>query len=203
MGKKVITNPYHIAAPPAQQDQWRHLSPIMLTLNQQGTPRSWEERAPPCVGYCCLPVGQSGPPSLPPGFGTGDEVLSSCLCPRLTQTLERDGQGRDPARMCARLTSPRSMGRAWQLRTLPAEANQFFWQVEAGVDLGAISREQAGAGKSMEQLQLPLCPHIHTRLGIQVLGKGPRENLPISPCAACENKGPRLFRLYHLRSSPA
>lgn len=66
MGKKVITNPYHIAAPPAQQDQWRHLSPIMLTLNQQGTPRSQEERAPPCVGYCGVPVGQPGPPFLPP-----------------------------------------------------------------------------------------------------------------------------------------
>lgn len=103
--------------------------------------------------------------------------------------------------MRARLTSPESMARARELRTLLAEASQFFWQAEAGVDLGAISREQAGAGKSREQL--PLCPHVHTRLRVQHLGKGPSENLPMSPCAACENKGRRLFRLYHLRSSPA
>lgn len=149
MGKKVITNPYHIAAPPAQQDQWRHLSPIMLTLNQQGTPRSWEERAPPCVGYCCLPVGQSGPPFLPPDSGRGDEVLSGCLCPQASP---------DPRAGRARQRPCQDAGQAHQpqeLCTLPAEANQ-FWQAEAGVDLGAISREQAGAGKSREQL--PFAP---------------------------------------------
>lgn len=77
------------------------------------------------------------------------------------------------------------MGRAREPRTLTAEANQFFWPVEAGVDLGAISREQVGAGKSREQL--PLCPHIHTRLGIQDLGNG-RPSLPV-PLAKTEGDG--------------
>lgn len=43
--------------------------------------------------------------------------------------------------------------------TFPAEANQFCWQVEAGVDLGAISREQAGAGESREAVAASLPPH--------------------------------------------
>lgn len=43
--------------------------------------------------------------------------------------------------------------------TFHAEANQFCWQVEAGVDLGAISREQAGAGESREVVAASLPPH--------------------------------------------
>lgn len=88
---------------------------------------------------------------------------------RLAPSPEQEA-GQRPCQDVCQAHSPRSVGRARELRTLPAEANQFFWQVEAGVDLGAISREQAGAGKRREQL--PLCPHIHTRLGIQDLGKG-------------------------------
>lgn len=39
MGKTATANPCPTAAPPAQQDQWRQLSPIMLTLNQREVPR--------------------------------------------------------------------------------------------------------------------------------------------------------------------
>lgn len=42
--------------------------------------------------------------------------------------------------------------------TLPAEANQFCWQVEAGVDLGAISKEQASTGESREAAAASLPP---------------------------------------------
>lgn len=87
-------------------------------------------------------------------------------------------------------------------RSLPTEANQFYWQVEAGVDLGATSREQAGAGESGEAAAASL-PHIHTRLGVQHLEKGLGENTSIHPHTAHEDECRQLFRLYHLRSSSA
>lgn len=61
----------------------------------------------------------------------------------------------------ASLASPRSAVQARLPHTLPAEANQFCWQVEAGVGLGAISKEQAGNGESREAAaaSLPLSSH--------------------------------------------
>lgn len=149
-GKKAITNPYHIAAPPAQQDQWRHLSPIMLTLNQQGTPSSREERAPPCVGYCCLPVGQSGPPFLP--LILEEAMKCSVAYGHRLAPSPQDGQGRDPARIrCARirnarLSSPGSTGRARDLRTLRLRPTSSAGRQGQGWVLEPFpgSREKAG-----------------------------------------------------------
>lgn len=66
--------------------------------------------------------------SFPPDFGRGDEVLSGCLWP----DLRAGGAEKRPCQDECQTSQPRSMGQAWELCTLPAEANQFFWQVEAG-----------------------------------------------------------------------
>ena len=122
---------------------------------------------------CGACLGQSGPPFLLPDFGRGGEVLHGAYARRLAQTLDDDRQGRDPAGTRARLASSRSAGQAWVPRTIPAEAKQFCGQVEAGVDPGAISREQAGTGESREAVAASLPPRSR-KVGSPAFRKGSR-----------------------------
>lgn len=149
-------------------------------------------------------LGQPGPPFFSRILGEVEKCSGACLHLRAHPDLEEDVQGTDPAGTRSRLTllRPRSAGRAWVPHTLPAEANQFCWQVEAGVGLGAVSRSTLVLGKAGRLWLLP-CPRVHARLGVQQSEQDPSDNSPIHPRAARAVGGSRLFRPYHLRSSSA